>query len=320
MAFENDIVAGTKLVRPAIQSPNYIPGISGWTINRDGTAEFTSVTTRGPVVVTKNGVVVASVSANGDIAGQIGTLNNLIFLDDAGVPTSLAGLSGQMGRGLVGFHGTFSTPPNPGNGVYTDTGWFRAPLRGDRLYFVTATPLGINNSGFSDAGIETQWIVSDTLNPSPGTFAYTKQAVVGGIGTGLVTSFLFATGGGASRLATATFKLQSRGSTANLSFANPGGWNMMCFDVGSLSYAMNNGGVGTPSGSTQQTRQYVCTASQAYDGNGNPVPGSDGVNNVYAGDMSPTRSFGNERSIIIFPGGTIRSNLAGASIQSARLW
>ena len=65
MAFQNDVVGGTTLVRNAINSPNYVPGVSGWTINRDGSAEFANVTTRGPVVITNpaNGQNVVSIGA-----------------------------------------------------------------------------------------------------------------------------------------------------------------------------------------------------------------------------------------------------------------
>lgn len=49
MSFTNPIVAGTKLVRDAVQSPNYTPGSAGWSINRDGTAEFQNATVRGSV-------------------------------------------------------------------------------------------------------------------------------------------------------------------------------------------------------------------------------------------------------------------------------
>jgi hypothetical protein len=42
--FQDDVVGGVTLVRPAIQSPNYATGTAGWTINADGTAEFSSVT------------------------------------------------------------------------------------------------------------------------------------------------------------------------------------------------------------------------------------------------------------------------------------
>lgn len=46
--FNNGILGGmSKLIRAAIQSPNYIAGLLGWTINRDGSAEFNDLTVRG---------------------------------------------------------------------------------------------------------------------------------------------------------------------------------------------------------------------------------------------------------------------------------
>lgn len=51
IGFASSILAGTTLVRAAIQSPNYVPGVSGWTINQDGSAEFNSVTVRGQLFV-----------------------------------------------------------------------------------------------------------------------------------------------------------------------------------------------------------------------------------------------------------------------------
>jgi len=56
MPFSNPIVAGSTLVRPAIQSPDYVAGVSGWAIKRDGTAEFNDVTVRG-TIVSGNGLV-----------------------------------------------------------------------------------------------------------------------------------------------------------------------------------------------------------------------------------------------------------------------
>lgn len=49
--FNNPVVGGTKLVRDAIQSPDYAAATTGWSINQDGTAEFNQVTVRGPVQV-----------------------------------------------------------------------------------------------------------------------------------------------------------------------------------------------------------------------------------------------------------------------------
>ena len=43
----NPVVGGTVLRRPAIQSPNYVAGVSGWSVKADGSAEFNNLTLRG---------------------------------------------------------------------------------------------------------------------------------------------------------------------------------------------------------------------------------------------------------------------------------
>lgn len=51
MTFSNSVVGGITLVRPAIRSPNYVLGSTGWTINADGSAEFNNVTVRGSLII-----------------------------------------------------------------------------------------------------------------------------------------------------------------------------------------------------------------------------------------------------------------------------
>lgn len=51
IGFQSSVLAGTVLVRSAIQSPNYVPSVSGWTINQDGSAEFNDVQVRGDLIV-----------------------------------------------------------------------------------------------------------------------------------------------------------------------------------------------------------------------------------------------------------------------------
>ena len=41
------VVGSTVLRRPAIQSPNFVTTVSGWTINADGSAEFNNLLIRG---------------------------------------------------------------------------------------------------------------------------------------------------------------------------------------------------------------------------------------------------------------------------------
>lgn len=58
MPFSDPIVAGGKLVIPAIESDNFVTTVSGWRIKRDGDAEFSDVIMRGTLtVVTPNGTV-----------------------------------------------------------------------------------------------------------------------------------------------------------------------------------------------------------------------------------------------------------------------
>jgi hypothetical protein len=45
--FDNDVVAGTVLVRDAIQSQDFAAGSAGWIIRSDGSAEFSDVALRG---------------------------------------------------------------------------------------------------------------------------------------------------------------------------------------------------------------------------------------------------------------------------------
>lgn len=47
MGFVNSVVGGLTLVRAAIRSPNYVAGSAGWSINKDGSAEFSNILVRG---------------------------------------------------------------------------------------------------------------------------------------------------------------------------------------------------------------------------------------------------------------------------------
>jgi hypothetical protein len=77
------IVGGTVLRIPAIQSPNYVAGVSGWIIEIDGSAEFNNLTIRGQfvgtnfVINTQGAFFYSGVPANGNliasIAGTAGT-------------------------------------------------------------------------------------------------------------------------------------------------------------------------------------------------------------------------------------------------------
>lgn len=78
----NDAVGGTILRRAAIQSPNFITGVQGWTVNQDGSAEFDSITVRGGEVVAGK----TSILSNGDIVitNGFGAVTIYLRADPAG--------------------------------------------------------------------------------------------------------------------------------------------------------------------------------------------------------------------------------------------
>lgn len=74
--FGNPIVGGTALRIPAIQSPNYDPGVAGWIISIDGSAEFNNLTVRGTFqgtdfIINSSGIFLYSAApAAGNLIGS----------------------------------------------------------------------------------------------------------------------------------------------------------------------------------------------------------------------------------------------------------
>lgn len=102
MGFRNSILAGLTLIREAIQSQNYDPGVEGWAINADGTAEFSDLTVRssngsGDTIELVNGEVL--VYDNGTLVGKLSASIPGLLVGAAGLPQvyvySVAGI-GRM--------------------------------------------------------------------------------------------------------------------------------------------------------------------------------------------------------------------------------
>ena len=89
MPFSNPIIGGGgDLVRKSIKSPNYVPGVSGWAINQDGSAEFQNVIIPGGGSVSISALTSGSLSADADLAGgsvRSAAAGTRIVLDAAGL-------------------------------------------------------------------------------------------------------------------------------------------------------------------------------------------------------------------------------------------
>ena len=296
MAFANDVVGGVTLLRPAIRSPNYVPGKSGWTINRDGSAEFANITARGPVVIQDptTGNVLASIGANGNISGQLGSFTD-VLVGNTSVGSELV----ARGRGIVGYWDTGAgTLPAPGNAVFTDLAYVRYNHDASRVYRITTRLLPVQTTSTTYQILTSQWVYNNSLT---GGFSFGTQvqsvpsASFGG--TQYPDMFqniaYFADANPAATGGRATMKIQTKSTDAVTNFVN-GGWGLIVEDIGPLSAVttIRDGGSGTPSGATTYTRQYRATASRSYDGSGNPIPAPDRDNNIYQGSF-PDRTFGN---------------------------
>lgn len=95
MAFRNSILAGEELVRSGIRSEDYVAGVSGWRIARDGTAEFLDVAVRGTFTT---GTGDPRIEIVPDDAGFGPTI--LFYPDGGGPPAALRLLTGTSIFGL----------------------------------------------------------------------------------------------------------------------------------------------------------------------------------------------------------------------------
>lgn len=84
MPFTNPIIAGLTLIRTAIQSPDYVAGVSGWSIKKDGTVEFNNGTFRGTinagngnVVINSTGIIVTGSSSRTIIQPNAFSIENV---------------------------------------------------------------------------------------------------------------------------------------------------------------------------------------------------------------------------------------------------
>lgn len=113
MTFGNSILGGINLIRAAIRSPNFVTGVSGWTINQDGSAEFNNITIRGGTTIGGDGLYYAGTPALGNLIFSISDTGGTDTLGNVYGPGFIAyGLgftnSVKLDQGAV----NFGIPPN----------------------------------------------------------------------------------------------------------------------------------------------------------------------------------------------------------------
>lgn len=93
MVFTNSILAGETLVRDSIRSEGYVAGSNGWSINRNGTAEFNDVTSRGEVIVGDEATKYISITNDPQPIIKLGTPSNVEETSPASIDELATGFS-----------------------------------------------------------------------------------------------------------------------------------------------------------------------------------------------------------------------------------
>lgn len=113
------ITGGTVLRTPAIQSPNYVAGVSGWIVRSDGSAEFNAGTFRGSIEVgslTGQHFWVNNPNTT-DVIDVYNSANKLVFaIDTGGVMRSFSSVATTevaIANGSVLFEDTGQSPQIP---------------------------------------------------------------------------------------------------------------------------------------------------------------------------------------------------------------
>jgi hypothetical protein len=133
--FNSTVVGGTVLVRSAIQSANYVAGVSGWTINQDGSYELGSGGTfRGDVLVLdSSGASVAIITNNGGkIQFTPPTTAGLALTNEGSISSSANATGGGEGYTFT----TINSPDGTFNGhVISAASLFLGSSRSDGAPF-----------------------------------------------------------------------------------------------------------------------------------------------------------------------------------------
>jgi hypothetical protein len=116
MSFDQGPVSGTTLTAGSIHSPNYATGSSGWTINKDGSAEFQNVLVRG--TITASNIIGSTITGGTIVGGDIQSAN----------------FSNTADTGFD-FNGTASTDSagTPANTMQIYTGFIVGPSTGNNI-------------------------------------------------------------------------------------------------------------------------------------------------------------------------------------------
>lgn len=325
MSFGNPIVgSGDALVRNAIRSRNFVSGISGWSINKDGYAEFNNLAINSGQILIND--------SNGDTLASINEQGNASFQDMTLVQSpSIAGKDFQteiidpLPRGLMAY-GSFSTLPFTGlTGEYglVEVAHPNLPARTYNLYAQmngagqTANlnlAINIRYTYAAPGGTPAKPTLSSTLlyqNAREVTFLGAPSQTFS-----LNIDFELPQGAGAYRFLMSVSRINGTGSLNSATSAAAPAF-MSIKDIGPAGLntgVLNTGAGGATSPVQTYTKNYFPLWSRAYNGNGTPGSFSN-PSSIYQG-YNQSDGNGIRKSMMGYDWATIQADLSGASIQA----
>lgn len=179
-----EIVAGTTLIAEAIQSQNFVTGVSGWREAADGSAEFNNVTVRGTFIVGIPGTT-AYLTVTGTVPPELITFYSARLSTLASFAVIMApDNSGDYRYEIVGKSVTAPTED------YYGSGWVQGGIVKEFLNNQNGNTAGGRIVRFNDladgsAGNEVSWFYGFSIpgGATPNTFGIFQANV--SIGSGL---------------------------------------------------------------------------------------------------------------------------------------
>lgn len=292
MTFNDPVVGGQTLIRPAIQSPNYSPGSSGsgtgWAVKEDGSAEFNDLTT--------NGI------AQGGSATYDNITANQSFIYQG---TELSQLLTPASQGTVAY-GSFTAPTGSTTTTEVQLGTFNIVVDSARAYCLQITNLQFFCSTRA-IGNGALYRIRDASN---GNAQLAELAIFdGGVSTNPGAIFLVELIGLSSGTHTLSITVQSNNSTQLNIVAS----TVVCIlrDDGILPANTAAAATTPPAASHSFTMNATHTASYTGSGAQSNGSGADVGDRMYFGQDPGYAPNGNWRSYAWFNGGTNLSDMAG---------
>lgn len=167
MPFQNPITGGQgALVRPAIKSPNFVSGSTGWIVRADGSAEFNNLIVRGGTVVGGVALYYSGAPALGNLVASIAAAGGVDALGNV----YLSGINTYApdGSGVRAYQGAYASPslaitdsaittympPSQAGSVFVPGAVLAESQAGGNTQLIMASPSDANNVGDGQALIE----------------------------------------------------------------------------------------------------------------------------------------------------------------------